>query len=296
MHVIEDNLCLGSIKDTNEVDNLQKEGIGYILTLDIKPLASNLTGHFCTKFVPLEDIEAADILGKLPECLSFCDNAVKNGKLLVHCHAGVSRSVCIVTAYLMKKYSITLMEAEERVRAVKGDIQMNAGFVHQLLLFETMKWKVDEDHPVYKKHKFKMLKHEIENEGHQQLSSSFIADNPMMSSNKSGSNSCVYKCKKCRKPVFEQRNIYPHEIDSSKAFHAKLSEINTVMKCSSYFLEPIKWMEKNITSNLNGRLDCPYCSFRIGRFNWAGTQCSCGRWVTPALQIHASNVDKTAIN
>eukprot|EP01048_Picozoa_sp_COSAG05_P018522 COSAG05_NODE_2724_length_2726_cov_1.567568_2_plen_80_part_00 len=31
--------------------------------------------------------------------------------------------------------------------------------------------------------------------------------------------------------------------------------------------------------------------YKLGGYNWAGMQCSCGAWITPALQIHGARVD-----
>merc|ERR1712070_1273578 len=42
---------------------------------------------------------------------------------------------------------------------------------------------------------------------------------------------------------------------------------------------------------LQGKLCCPQCNSRFGNFNWAGQQCSCGCWVTPAFQINLSRID-----
>lgn len=42
---------------------------------------------------------------------------------------------------------------------------------------------------------------------------------------------------------------------------------------------------------LEGKLSCAHCDARLGYFNWAGIQCSCGSWITPAFQLHKSRVD-----
>jgi hypothetical protein len=31
---------------------------------------------------------------------------------------------------------------------------------------------------------------------------------------------------------------------------------------------------------------------RVGTLKWAGSQCSCGTWVTPALQVYKKVVDE----
>lgn len=40
------------------------------------------------------------------------------------------------------------------------------------------------------------------------------------------------------------------------------------------------------------QLLCPKCGSKLGSFNWCGDQCSCGRWVTPAFQLHRNRVDE----
>ncbi|XP_062855660.1 dual specificity protein phosphatase 26-like [Trichomycterus rosablanca] len=54
------------------------------------------------------------------------------GKILVHCHVGVSRSATIVLAYLMLKHNMTLVEAINKVKEGRGIIP-NRGFLRQLI-------------------------------------------------------------------------------------------------------------------------------------------------------------------
>lgn len=42
-----------------------------------------------------------------------------------------------------------------------------------------------------------------------------------------------------------------------------------------------------------GKLQCLNCEARLGSFNWAGIQCSCGTRVTPAFQLHKCNMDSS---
>ncbi|XP_040928340.2 dual specificity protein phosphatase 26-like isoform X1 [Betta splendens] len=56
----------------------------------------------------------------------------KGGKVLVHCHVGVSRSATLVLAYLMLKHQLTLVEAICAVKENRGVIP-NRGFLRQLI-------------------------------------------------------------------------------------------------------------------------------------------------------------------
>ncbi|CAG0915429.1 unnamed protein product [Notodromas monacha] len=56
--------------------------------------------------------------------------------VLVHCLAGVSRSVTFTLAYLMFKLHLSLNDAFDFVRRRKGNIAPNFTFLGQLLEFE----------------------------------------------------------------------------------------------------------------------------------------------------------------
>lgn len=56
--------------------------------------------------------------------------------MLVHCLAGVSRSVTITVAYLMSSLRLSLNDAFALVRARKSNIAPNFHFMEQLHAFE----------------------------------------------------------------------------------------------------------------------------------------------------------------
>ena len=63
--------------------------------------------------------------------------------------------------------------------------------------------------------------------------------------------------------------------------------------CTSLFLQGEEATRLEL-SEVEGNLGCPKCGVRIGSFNWAGAQCSCGQWVCPAIQVTKSKVDEPA--
>ncbi|XP_008293925.1 dual specificity protein phosphatase 26-like [Stegastes partitus] len=83
-------------------------------------------------------IEAHDSCGfdmsvNFQAAADFIQSALsRGGKVLVHCHVGVSRSATLVLAYLMLKQNLTLVEAICAVKDNRGVIP-NRGFLRQLI-------------------------------------------------------------------------------------------------------------------------------------------------------------------
>lgn len=58
------------------------------------------------------------------------------GRVLVHCIAGVSRSVSIVVLHLMANHGICLKQALKHIRRYRAYIQPNEGFRYELAVAE----------------------------------------------------------------------------------------------------------------------------------------------------------------
>jgi len=99
-----------------------------------------------------------------------------------------------------------------------------------------------------------------------------------------------FACRKCRFILFGEDDTTTH-IKSNHSFSRRKSGSNTdAKKCSSVFLSSgLDWMGD--MSAFEGRLDCPKCGSKVGQWNWGGTQCSCGSWITPAIYFPMSKVD-----
>lgn len=68
------------------------------------------------------------------EAVDFIDNVVSGGeKILIHCHAGRSRSVCILARYFMIKYGMNRKEALSKIEA-KREIYLSPGIEEILIL------------------------------------------------------------------------------------------------------------------------------------------------------------------
>ena len=113
----------------------------------------------------------------------------------------------------------------------------------------------------------------------------------------------VYTCRMCRTILFMESDLSEHSTSMQTFSRRKLLKEGRNNKknasggtavCSSYFLqEPLVWMSE-AAGCVEAKIYCPgkKCKARLGVLAWAGSQCSCGSWVTPAIQITKSKVDR----
>ncbi|KAG0233409.1 hypothetical protein BGW42_007494 [Actinomortierella wolfii] len=105
------------------------------------------------------------------------------------------------------------------------------------------------------------------------------------------------KCKKCRRALVSRDAVITHlpgQGQASFQYRKRNGTLNVTepvnsVTCQSYFIEPIEWIQG--LHELEGKISCPKCDSKLGTFNWAGEQCSCGSWVTPAFMLHKGKVD-----
>lgn len=89
-------------------------------------------------------------------------------------------------------------------------------------------------------------------------------------------------------PITKQNTSYSNHIPNNSNDNRNYDNTSTT-SCQSYFLQqPLDWMN---TDDNEGKLLCPSCDTKIGYYSWSGAQCSCGTWISPAIQIHKSKVD-----
>lgn len=89
------------------------------------------------KVIMAKDMYDYDISQHFDESYQFIDKHLKAQRnTLVHCHAGVSRSAAIVTAYLMRKNGWGVDQALAFLRARRPRAKPNSSFMNQLKTYE----------------------------------------------------------------------------------------------------------------------------------------------------------------
>jgi len=131
-------LYLGCAKDAASEEVLSKYGITHIL--NVTPNLPNVfesDSHYCYKQIPIIDHWSQNLSQFFPEAIQFIDEARRQGNgVLVHCLAGISRSVTLTVAYLMHTQKWSLNYAYDFVKLRKSDVSPNFNFMGQLLDFE----------------------------------------------------------------------------------------------------------------------------------------------------------------
>ncbi|XP_072015720.1 dual specificity protein phosphatase 12-like [Amphiura filiformis] len=301
MNEVSVGIYIGDSQNAEDTPQLESCGITHVLSVELeKPTVDSKIQH---KFVKMYDQPDKDLLGHLGECFKFIEDGLKEGKVLIHCVMGISRSTSVATAFLMYRDKITRDKALDLIKETRPYARPNDGFMAQLALFEAMGCQLDTSNQQFKQHRLEQLSYDMKGSGGK-LPVELLASDPQMSA--ATNQQTIYRCRKCRRAVFLDTSILNHDVGKGQAsfrWHkqtvGKPSSPSTgatgtlTSTCTSIFTEPVAWMEPLLIGETSGKLLCPKCDARLGSFNWAGQQCSCGAWITPAIQIHENRVDKS---
>merc|ERR1711879_915855 len=86
--------------------------------------------------IALEDQPHVSIHPHFEEGIQFIKEGIADKGVLVHCMCGVSRSVTMILAYLIKERNMPLGEAYAHVKKCRTVACPNLGFVNQLGAYE----------------------------------------------------------------------------------------------------------------------------------------------------------------
>lgn len=130
---ITEDIYLGNIHGASDEKLLNLIGITHIINLSCQP------NFFPNKYkylkIDIADSPNVDISKYFDLTNKFLDRAIsENGKIFVHCMAGISRSPTIVISYLMLE--LNLMTAYKTVQSRRRIINPNEGFMRQLYKYE----------------------------------------------------------------------------------------------------------------------------------------------------------------
>ncbi|KAJ7118631.1 hypothetical protein C8R43DRAFT_1035569 [Mycena crocata] len=134
-------LWVGDLPSATDTQSLKANKIFSILSAMRGRVTINET--FIRHQILLDDTEEADVLVHFIPAITFIQAELDKGRgVLVHCQAGMSRSVTIVAAYLMYTEHIDPQSALDIIRKARPNIEPNPGFLLQLEIFHKAAFKI----------------------------------------------------------------------------------------------------------------------------------------------------------
>jgi predicted protein tyrosine phosphatase len=114
-------------------ESREEEHFDYIIEIANEGEEYPALSYSPRRILPLNfnDTRHNNIIDMTTTVYNFINNC-KDGKMLIHCGEGVSRSPSLLMLYLIYKYSITFDDAFTKVSA-KRFIHPNVGFIRQLM-------------------------------------------------------------------------------------------------------------------------------------------------------------------
>eukprot|EP00743_Colponemidia_sp_Colp-15_P007664 GILK01008294.1.p1 GENE.GILK01008294.1~~GILK01008294.1.p1 ORF type:complete len:290 (-),score=37.63 GILK01008294.1:85-912(-) len=138
-------LFIGDVYAAKDRDKLRSLSIKYILNVTPPRTQAGVPNYFEKDSAfeyrrrGMQDNSSERLSESFSECFEFLERARvrEDGNVLVHCQKGVSRSVSIVVAYLMKYKRMVFEEALAFVRLRRPVAEPNSSFVQQLREYDT---------------------------------------------------------------------------------------------------------------------------------------------------------------
>lgn len=125
-------LFLGSISSTYNKKTLQNHGITHIISV-IAGYQPPFPNDFYYLVVNALDNTNNNLSSVFKDTNDFIEKAFEeNGKILIHCMAGKSRSATIVIAFLMKEFGINFNTSLKTIKYKRPIVEPNESFTNQL--------------------------------------------------------------------------------------------------------------------------------------------------------------------
>ncbi|KYQ57171.1 Dual specificity protein phosphatase 22 [Trachymyrmex zeteki] len=129
-------LYVGNYQDSKDADQLERFEITHILAIHDTARRLHSDKHYLC--ILAADSPDQNLLQYFSLCNDFIHAArLRGGNVLIHCLAGMSRSVTVAVAYIMSTTNLSWKEALKVVRVGRSIANPNVGFQQQLKDFES---------------------------------------------------------------------------------------------------------------------------------------------------------------
>ena len=135
--LIMDDIYVGDIYDAHNIKELKNLGITNVISVvpGIENMYTEEDGinHKCYEIIDNLDANLEQYFNETSDLIEKIVN--KKEKVLIHCICGVSRSVTILIAYMIKKRKYQLQEAINLISQKRNIIKPNYSFLSQLVKY-----------------------------------------------------------------------------------------------------------------------------------------------------------------
>jgi hypothetical protein len=133
---ITDSIYLGNSSAAKNLSLLKSTAISHVL-ICCSEVGPSFAETFIYKKLNIQETFDFNIGAHFAEAYDFIESAINaDGRVLVYCMQGQSRSPTIVISYLIKKYGLTCRKALKTVKHKHPITEPNAGFIDQLSDYE----------------------------------------------------------------------------------------------------------------------------------------------------------------
>eukprot|EP01060_Flectonema_neradi_P038237 TRINITY_DN7978_c0_g1_i2.p1 TRINITY_DN7978_c0_g1~~TRINITY_DN7978_c0_g1_i2.p1 ORF type:complete len:750 (+),score=116.44 TRINITY_DN7978_c0_g1_i2:38-2251(+) len=130
-------LFVGGQAPAEDLETLINKGITHVMNLVLMLVNCCFPEHFSYFAVRMMDNINEDISVLFPHAIAHIEHVRKNdGKIIVHCQQGASRSCTVILAYLLWKEKKSVQETLDFLRTRRGIAKPNMGFTTRLNFFE----------------------------------------------------------------------------------------------------------------------------------------------------------------
>ncbi|CAL8070361.1 unnamed protein product [Orchesella dallaii] len=138
MNKVLPGLYVGNYRDSKDASQLERHRITHIIAIhDAARRIHTDKEYLC---IMASDSPYQNLSQYFPACNDFIHSArIQGGNVLIHCLAGMSRSVTIAVAYIMSATTLRWNDALKVVRGARAVSNPNSGFQKQLQEFESTK-------------------------------------------------------------------------------------------------------------------------------------------------------------
>ena len=130
-------MFLGTFSNACDIEELRRIGVNYVLNCAAECQNTHLPDDIIELHLNIRDEKKFDLSPFFEESNKFINKAkMSGGALLIHCKYGISRSVSLIIAYLIKYLGFSVIRALNFLRNIKQQINPNEGFLEQLFEYE----------------------------------------------------------------------------------------------------------------------------------------------------------------